>query len=126
MATTVLNGYEYFTTRTQLENCDIYIIDPKGLQELITNCPDDQFNVVHVTADQHISKTRAIQRSHKEHESEVFDSRTASEDMQFTNFEKIVQDTDRIAENCKIIYHYENDFTVKSLHKAVKRILNHL
>ena len=29
VAETVINGYEYFATRQQVDECDVYVIDPK-------------------------------------------------------------------------------------------------
>ena len=31
---TVINGYQYFATREQFDECDVYVIDPNGLSDL--------------------------------------------------------------------------------------------
>lgn len=105
VATTVINGYEYFATQEQLDQCDIYIIDPHGLYELVENCPMTTFHIVHLTADPAILRERAINRADdKEHEAEVYDARVASEDSQFLEFETKLQNKEHIANNACIVY----------------------
>lgn len=122
VATTVLNGYEYFATHQQVINSDIYIIDPRGLWELTRNCPDIEFLVVSVTADTDLARVEAINRSHNADEEKIFNSRCASEDAQFTEFENQISKTDRLSENCSVIYRYHNTFKWSDLEDAVIKI----
>lgn len=126
VATTVINGYEYFATKSQVKEWDIYIIDPKGMWELIRNCPDEKFKVVYVTADKLQSLVSAVKRSSNPDEASVFYRRSASENDQFTDFERMSDTSDYIANNCQIVYRYRNDFTDRALQKAVKGILGDL
>ena len=91
VATTQIGEFEYFATAKQVNESDIYIIDPKGLYELTDNMPDETFVVIYVFAeDDSQRKIRAIKRVAKEDkikEEEVFDKRNAAEDEQFTDFE---------------------------------------
>lgn len=124
VATTRINGYEYFATKDQLINNDIYIIDPYGIKTLLTHCPDISFQIIHVTAPKTLSKQKAINRSNNPDESTVFEKRYESENRQFSEFEKISETTNDIAANCKIIYRFNNDFTIESLNNAVDEILS--
>ncbi len=88
IATTEINGYEYFATATQVRESDIYIIDPAGLYELTENMPDETFHVLYVHADTMDRKIHAVARAEdKIKEETVFDKRSESENEQFTEFE---------------------------------------
>lgn len=123
VATTVLNGYEYFATKSQLKNCDIYIIDPNGIKTLTSNCPDEKFQLIYVSADFSESMKKAVKRSKNPEERKIFESRYASENDQFTAFEKEIENSDTVYGNCKLIYHYKNNFTKNCLDKAVADIM---
>ena len=89
VAWTEINGYEYFSTREQLDEADGYIIDPSGAEELLRNAPDIYFQIVYLTPK---SKERQRELSigradDPENEARVFESRVASEDAQFSAFE---------------------------------------
>lgn len=101
IATTTINGVEYFATRKQLDECDIYIIDPNGIYELIENCPDISFHVIHMLTDKDIAKERAANRgADYDLEAKIFESRYASEDAQFSEFEAKMAEKKPLAENC--------------------------
>ena len=126
VATTVINGYEYFATKSQVKECDIYIIDPIGMWELIRNCSDEKFKVVYVTADKLQALVNAVKRSSNPNEATIFHNRSTSDNDQFADFERMSDTSDYIANNCQIVYRYKNDFTEKVLQKAVKAILGDL
>lgn len=126
VATTTINGYEYFATRKQLEQCGLYIIDPNGLYELIRNCPDVEFLVVHVTADFNTSLEKAVIRSSNQHEAEIFKKRYASENTQFAAFEECIAGNDHISDNCHVLYRYKNNFTFEKLNAALDVIIKNL
>ena len=91
VAETVINGYQYFATRGQFEDCDIYIIDPVGLDELCKRAPDIDKCVVYVNASKNTRKKRAIARAEDPKEAErVFDLRHSDEGPMFTEFERLV------------------------------------
>ena len=93
VAETVINGYEYFATRQQFEECDIYLIDPKGLDSLCKNAPDIPLYVVYVEASQDTRLRRAKSRAADPDEAEeIFYSRQADEDAQFSAFEALLKD----------------------------------
>lgn len=88
VAKTTINGYLYFATKKQVEDCDIYLIDPHGLKSLLKAMPDTQFMIVYVTADLHKRIQYSIERSdNPEEEEKVIKERIASEDAQFDRFE---------------------------------------
>ena len=109
IATTVINGYEYFATKAQLEACDVYIIDPNGLYELVQNCPEISFHTVFLTADEKTLRNRAVNRgADKTREADIYDARKASEDTQFSLFEEEIQCRKLIAENASVVYQHQN------------------
>lgn len=93
VAYTKINDYEYFATREQVENADVYIIDPNGVNELIANMPDTIFHIIYITADDDMNrKTHAVKRADdKIKEEQIFESRNNSEDEQFTAFEERIK-----------------------------------
>lgn len=87
VATTQIGEYEYFATRSQLEEADFYIVDPNGIEELKQNCPDIDFKIVYIYSDFDIRKQRALKRSENPDELKVFISRNMDEMRQFIQFE---------------------------------------
>ena len=91
VAETVINGYEYFATRQQVDECDVYVIDPKGLVELCKRMPDTKFYVVYLRTLNDSRMRAAINRADDpEKEEEIFKKRNASEDDQFFEFERFL------------------------------------
>lgn len=86
-AETVINGYQYFTTREQLADCDVYVIDPNGVRELLSKYSNMQFTIVYVLAGEEIRKSRYMSRQATKEVEEEFEKRNASEDAQFSDFE---------------------------------------
>lgn len=87
MAYTVINGYQYFCTYSQLMECDIYIIDPNGYYELSekTKELDIELIPIYIT----VSKTKGIERAKKRKDNiDSYLQRYESENQQFTEFEK--------------------------------------
>lgn len=89
VATTKIGEYEYFATAKQVNSSEIYVVDPKGIDELINNMPDTEFQIVYVQADDEINRrTNAVKRAEdKIREEEIFSARDAAENEQFTEFE---------------------------------------
>ena len=126
-ATTVINNLRYFATKTQVEENDAYIIDPRGMYELLGNMPETDFAIVYLKADKSESRKRALDRvsdERREDEAKVFNARYASEDAQFCDFEeKIEQGADAFPENIVKVYVYENDFTPDVLQDAAADVV---
>ncbi len=89
VATTQIGEYEYFATAEQVNNSEVYVVDPKGIDELIKNMPDTEFQIVYVQADEDINRRiNAVKRADdKIREEEIFTARDAAENEQFTEFE---------------------------------------
>ena len=89
IATTTINGVRYFATLDQFNESKIYVIDPKGMYELIENMPDKQFNLLYlnISKEQHQAQLKnRLKDSNETEESQK--KRLESEDKQFTKFEK--------------------------------------
>lgn len=95
VAETFINGYQYFATREQFAQSDIYIIDPVGLKDVCERASDTPVCFIYVQADEDVRRQRAINRADdKEEASRVFDMRTADEDASFSNFERLINADD--------------------------------
>jgi guanylate kinase len=100
VAETVINGYQYFATKQQLDECDIYVIDPKGLRDVCERAPETDLCVVYVRASTAVRRKRAIDRAEdKEEAKKVFAKRHADEDKMFSEFETLVEADDMSAFN---------------------------
>lgn len=123
VAQTVINGYEYFATAEQVNESDIYIIDPNGIDVLVKNMPETEFQVVYVQANDDLNrKANAVKRAEdKIAEEQVFDQRNAAEDEQFSDFEdKIYNRMDDevcFPSNINHVLIYTNDYTEESVSK---------
>lgn len=114
-AWTSINGYEYFTTKKILDDCDIYVVDPKGLEDLKRRCSDlYEFVTIYIRVPMSVGKRRAEQRG------EGLDSylkRYAMENEQFSEYErKAVWD-----------YHILNAVTIEqAIAKGVRIVSNEM
>ena len=95
VATVVLNDCMYFSTREQVLQHDIYVIDPKGVKELLLNCPEIPFTVCYVETSLDVRMKNALDRVAPEDRAEeqaVFVARNLDENPIFSEFEDILHD----------------------------------
>lgn len=86
VAYTEINGYKYWTTKDELDRCDIYVIDPNGVEYLKKRCGDDyMFVEIYVDAPKKTRKRRYISRGGSWF---GFFMRQIKENTQFTNYAK--------------------------------------
>ena len=84
-AYTEINGYKYFTTYDVIDNADIYVIDPIGVDNLKTKCGDKyEFIEIYIRTPQELAETRAKMRGDKLKD---FKQRWVSENKMFTDYE---------------------------------------
>ena len=97
-AYTEINGYSYFTTKSQLLDPEImfYIIDPNGVKWLKQNFNERDIYVIYVRVDPDTSKQRALSRGDSE---ETYDNRHKSEIGQFMDF-IVEKEYDSVIDNC--------------------------
>lgn len=88
IAETSINENEYFATKSQLEEADIYVIDPIGLYDLLSRDLGFKYNIVYVYADDQSRVIAARKRSN--HDKLVLSDRDKSENNQFTKFENFL------------------------------------
>ena len=122
---TEINGKLYFAMRETVEANDAYIIDPKGLFELVKNMPDTVFAVAYLTADPAARKQASLGRvpeEEREAESKVFDARIKAEDAQFRDFELMLETGEGLPPNVGWSSIYKNDYTPDGLEKAAEDI----
>jgi guanylate kinase len=85
VASTVINGYTYWSTKDQVYESDVYIIDPRGLEELKRTMPDVRIVTICIYVDTHSRRQRFLIR--QPGKDELFEQRNASESEQFDAFE---------------------------------------
>lgn len=91
IATTEINGYHYFATKKQLDESDLYVIDPNGLNELVKNYPEQTFNLIYIKLSQSEHKKRLEKRQKESNEtSDLQTKRLTSENYQFDKFEDLL------------------------------------
>ena len=82
---TEINGYKYFTTYDVIDNADIYVIDPVGVDNLKIKCGDRyEFIEIYIRTPQKIAEERARIRGDKLKD---FKQRWVSENKMFTDYE---------------------------------------
>lgn len=95
VAETVINGYQYFATKQQFAECDVYTIDPKGLSDVCVRASEEELCVVYVSASKSVRQKRAIDRAEdKEEAKRVFDARHNDENRMFSEFERLIEGND--------------------------------
>lgn len=88
IAETIINNNLYFATREQFNHANIYIIDPNGFYQILENFPNKLFNLVYLKVPESILKKQLKKRSKETSETaSLQESRLASENQQFTDFE---------------------------------------
>lgn len=103
---------EYFATRQQVNEADGYIIDPKGVEVLLRNMPEEEFTIIYVTADNEKAREMAIERAKgKTDADKTYDKRYNDENEQFTAFEKAIKDGSFKKNNCVMAITVINDYT---------------
>lgn len=90
------NGVEYFATRQQVEENDIYIINPDSIVELFENMPEliDKVTVIYIYAESYRKRFKmAMKRTtDKEKEKQIFKERNYAESPEFSRFESCILD----------------------------------
>ncbi len=128
IAETKIGNYEYFATRQQVDESDIYIIDPKGLDMLTKLMPEETFHIIYVMADDMDRRTHAVARADNKIEAEeIFDQRNAAEDEQFTAFEEKlahIKDEFPFESNVTLIDVFENKYDVDATAQYVEFLVN--
>lgn len=112
VAKTKIGEYTYFATREQVEEADVYIIDPKCIMDLTTNMPDMPLVLVYVESDQEEAKAHAIARSSDPAaELRVYLKRYLAENEEFSEFETRLREGEkRVADNVCLELTVHNDY----------------
>ena len=85
-AWTIINGYEYYCTKQQINEANAYIIDPNGIQTLRSTMPELKYQIIYlIPGDMVTYRQYAIIRGD---DSITYDSQMLAEDEQFKQFEK--------------------------------------
>lgn len=131
VAHTNINGYDYFATPNDIESNDIYIVDPKGVEDLTTALPDVEFKIIYVYAPYENRETMACLRADDpEAERQVFRDRNDSEDESFTAFEEKIAHAingERVfANNVYALDFIPNDYQPKTLEDAAVKAFEDL
>ena len=116
VAETKIGKYEYFATRQQVEESDIYVIDPKGLYTLSSTLPNETFLVVYLTADREEALSHAISRGeNEEKERKKCLERFAAEYEQFHEFEVTLATKKQYLPNVVQTFILKNDYKPETM-----------
>lgn len=120
-AKTVVNGYEYFLTESEVDNSDLIIVDPEGVREIISQMPGTAFIIVYIERDNDKAREKAISRgSDPVAEAKIWEKRIASEAPRFDAFEKALRPKKDFRKvfglNCVGVEILHNDFDRSWLH----------
>lgn len=77
-------GYEYCATLEDVQNADLYIIDPSGIDYLETHFPEIPLLIIYIEASKEIRKARALSRDFTQEQ--AFEARYANEHDEFERF----------------------------------------
>lgn len=87
LAYTKIGEIEYFATLESLNDSNLYIIDPKGIEYLKRNFRKLNIKVIYIMTDPELRMQRAKARDNEDF-IKSFEKRNAAEDEQFTEFEE--------------------------------------
>lgn len=125
LAETEVNDYHYFLHPSEVEESDIIIVDPEGLNALIDCFVYEAFLIYYIDADE--KKRKKAYEKRKSHIS--FEKRTDAENERFQNFNHTLQVMKNIkldTNNSYRLYHllerYFNHFNKESLNDIVESI----
>lgn len=92
IATTTINGNFYFATKEQLDESQLYVIDPIGLYKLSKNFPDLTFNLIYLKLPKYKHQQYLKNRRKNSNETpELQAQRLESENQQFDEFEEKIK-----------------------------------
>lgn len=94
IAPTTLGPYEYFATKDQLAAADAFIVEPEGVERLLSDDPDGYYQIVYMRpGDADMQRELSIQRADDpEQEAHVFRDRSDAESSRFDAVEKFLDD----------------------------------
>lgn len=99
-APAMIKGCEYFSTKSQIQSKDIYIIEPNGVYDLLEGFPEMSFIICYLKAPEQSRLSAAMSRGDAEREKSIFAKRTADEDERFTAFEKVLDTPELFTDFC--------------------------
>lgn len=89
---TEIAGFKYFSTKEDVANSDVCIVDPNGAIELIKSLPDEPIHLIYVQALNSINSFKAMKRESDGARAEaIVNNRVQSEKERFDAFEKLIQ-----------------------------------
>lgn len=127
VAETNIKGYDYFATKQQVEECDMYIIDPIGLYTLVKRMPETEFIVIYIYADAKQRKEMAMAReSDKATAESIYNARNKAEDKQFASFEEKILYGYSFSPNIARNYVINNDYNAQQFETTVKNMYENI
>lgn len=118
VAHTCINNVNYCADTYMIADADVYVIDPKGVDELLKKMPDKAFNLIYIKTSIENRENAILERVSDEDKKEqhiIFENRNQDEDEQFTEFEKRIlkEQQEEYAFPTNVISYivYENTFS---------------
>lgn len=122
IAKTKIGDYTYLATREQYDDCDLYVIDPKGIADLSPTLPKSSVDIVFVRSDPETRRRRWLERDSTDEALDKFMAREMAEMGQFATFELSLMSATKPFPCVRNIYVYENTGNLEDLEKAVDEI----
>lgn len=124
VAYTEIDKAKYFAMPGQMECSDLYIVDPKGVDDVTRACPDTPFLVVYVRTDDEARRSAAIARRAEFDSAEDIEVREHAESERFTEFEQEIDslDADDLKPNILCIQQVMNDYRPETMALAADMI----
>lgn len=124
---TFIGEHEYFARKKDIDDANIMVLDPNGLEDLMGMYPDTPFLVCYVRTNEKLSDEHLVTR-HKDLATakKQYEDRYAAEDETFTQFEKDIErfmDVYTNATSGTIVTEYVNNFDPARIKEFACRLM---
>ncbi len=136
VASTVIDGHEYYATFKAVSAADVYVIDPEGARELSHNMPKADFHIVYLSAPADQRRQRFIERAMAGDPSltetdaaALFEQREAAEDERFSSFEGCITTNAKLetwgfGDSVRAVHVLENDYDTDTMAGFARMLAN--
>lgn len=136
VASTVIDGHEYYATFKTVNEADVYVIDPEGARELSHNMPKADFHIVYLSAPADQRRQRFVERARAGDPSlaeddalALFEAREAAEDARFSSFEGCITTNAKLetwgfGDSVRAVHVLENDYDDETMAGFARMLSN--
>lgn len=120
---TILDNDEYFTSKQDVQNADVMVLEPSGVWEVLNEFPNTSFHIISIQeSNPKLRRQFAVARCNGDAaQQQKFSARVIDENDRFTEFEKHMTDCEQnktvLAPNATRLLRIVNDYTQATLEK---------